>query len=550
MYRAPLLALLLVATSAAAQVLLPPAADPAVLQQREIERQRIERQERERQERIERPVQPPPAPSAPAPGPEDALQFFVGRIDFEPRSDLLKPEELEALAAQYRGRTLRFADLRELVAKINELYRARGIVTAQAVLPPQEIKDGVVRIRLVEGRVGRIRLEGNDSTRADYVTNRLSLKPGMLMDLPVLERDLLRFNRSNDAQLAADLRPGEAFGQTDVAVVVHEPKRNDLRVFTDNAGSEPTGENRVGASYLRRSLTGHRDDLSLSLVRASGHEGYYGYYGFPVWTLGTRVTLGLFEDRTEIKEGPAAGLGVEGRASTQSVSLRHPAWVRPAYGIDALLAYTRRESDNKISGVTLSDSELDSWSAGAELQWTRAGSSWLVSAQYVSGNDSELALGDRKYALWRGTLRGSQGLGSSWTLYGGLYWQQTSDELLPSSEQFYIGGEASVRGFGPAVLGGDDGYALNIELHRPLDLFRAETLRTSAFVFFDYGKVRPFRPEGSVASADSLSSAGAGLNFAWGKAFSGRLVLAYPASDAPDQLDRREVHFQLVWHAL
>ena len=549
MYRVPLLALLLVAAPVAAQVLLPPAADPAVLQQREIERQRLERQERERQERIERPVQPPPAPPAPAPGPEDALQFFVGRIDFEPRSELLKPEELEALAAPYRGRTLRFSDLRELVAKINALYRARGIVTAQAVLPPQEIKDGVVLIRLVEGRVGRIRLEGNDSTRADYVTNRLSLKPGMLMDLPVLERDLLRFNRSNDAQLAADLRPGEAFGQTDVAVAVHEPRRNDLRVFADNAGSVPTGENRLGASYLRRSLTGHRDDLSLSLVRASGHEGYYGYYGFPVGTLGTRVTLGLFEDRTEIKEGPAAGLGVEGRASAQNVSLRHPAWVRPAYGVDALLAYTRRDSENDISGTKLSESKLESWSAGAELQWARAASSWLLSAQYVSGNDTEIALGERQYALWRGALRLSQAIASSWSLYGGFYWQQTSDELLPSSEQFYIGGEGSVRGFGPAVLGGDQGYALNVELHRALDLFRAETLRTSGFLFFDYGKVRPFRPEGSVATTDSLSSAGVGLNFAWGKSFSGRLVLAFPGS-APDELDRREVNFQLVWHAL
>lgn len=550
LYCVALLALLLTTVPAAAQVLLPPAADPAVLQQREIERQRLERQERERQERIERPVQPPPAPPAPAPGPEDALQFFVGRIDFEPRSELLKPEELEALAAPYRGRTLRFSDLRELVAKINELYRARGIVTAQAVLPPQEIKDGVVLIRLVEGRVGRIRLEGNDSTRAGYVTDRLKLKPGMLMDLPVLERDLLRFNRSNDAQLAAELRPGEAFGQTDVAVAVHEPKRNDLRAFADNAGSEPTGENRFGVSYLRRSLMGRRDDLSLSLVRASGHEGYYGYYGFPVGVLGTRVTLGLFEDRTEIKEGPAAGLGISGRASAQSVSLRHPAWVRPAYAVDALLSYTRRETKNDISGVTLSESELEAWSAGAELQWALARSSWLASAQYVSGNDSEVSLADRQYALWRGTLRLSQAIGSSWNLYSGLYWQLTSDELLPSSEQFYLGGESSVRGFGPAVLGGDQGYALNIELHRALDLLRAEALRTSGFLFFDYGKVRPFRPAGSVATTDSLSSAGGGFNFAWGKSFSGRLVLAFPVGDAPDQLDRRGLHFQLVWHAL
>jgi hemolysin activation/secretion protein len=542
--------LVLAAAPAAAQVLVPPAADPGVLQQREIERERRERAERERRERIERPVEPPPsAPAGPA-APDDALQFFVRRIEFEPRSQLLKPDELEALAAQYRDRALRLSDLRELVARINQLYRTRGIVTAQAMLPPQEIKDGVVRIRLVEGRVGRIRLEGNDSTHADYVTDRLRLRPGMLMDLRALETDLLRFNRSNDAQLSAQLGPGQTFGETDLAVAVREPQRNDLRVFADNAGSEPTGESRLGAAYLRRSVTGHRDELSLSLVRASGHEGYYGTYGFPVGRLGTRVTLGLFEDRTEIKEGPAAALGVTGRASAQTLSLRHPAWVAPARGLDALISYKRRETENRISGTPLGEAELYAWSASAELQWANAAVSWLASAEYVKGSNAEAGLADQSYALWRAAVRRNQAIGSSWSLFGGFTFQASSDELLPSSEQFYLGGESSVRGFGPAVLNGDQGYALNVELHRVLALARAEALRTSGFVFFDHGKVRPFRPAGSVATEDTLSSAGAGLHFAWGKSFSGRAVLAFPVGSPPDELARKQLHFQLVWHAI
>ena len=543
-------ALLACAAPVAAQVLIPPAADPGVLQQREIEREQRERAERERRERIERPVQPPAAPQAPAPGPEDALQFQVREIVFEPPSQLLKPEELEPLTKQYRGRMLRFSDLRELVAKINELYRSRGIVTAQALLPPQEIRDGVVRIRLVEGRVGRIRLEGNDSTRADYVTDRLRLKPGMLIDLPLLEVDLLRFNRSNDAQLAAQLGPGEAFGQTDVTVAVREPDRNDLRVFVDNAGSEPTGQYRIGAAYVRRSLTGRRDDVWLSVVRASGHQGYYGTYGLPVGTLGTRITLGLFEDRTEITSGPAADLDVTGRASAQTVSLRHPAWVKPALGVDALLSYKRRKTENEIGGTPLGESQLHAWSGGAELQWASATVSWLASAEYVRGKNDTDGTGDEAYALWRGTVRRNQSFGSNWNLFGAVAWQRSSDVLLPASEQFLLGGESSVRGFGPAVLTGDKGYTINIELHRTLALFREDSLRTSGFVFLDYGKVTPFRAAGSVDTTDKLSSAGAGVNFAWSRSLSGRAIVAVPVGSVPSDIKRKQLHFQLVWRAI
>ena len=37
------------------------------------------------------------------------------------------------------------------------------------------------------------------------------MKSGDLVDLPGLEEDLLRFNRTNDVQLRAELKPGTSF---------------------------------------------------------------------------------------------------------------------------------------------------------------------------------------------------------------------------------------------------------------------------------------------------------------------------------------------------
>src|SRR5260221_1428089 len=262
--------LVLFAGTLPAQVVIPPSADPGVLQQREIERERRLREEELRRDRIEqpvRPVAPKPAPAAPT---GDALQIFVREIRFDPPSEILKADELDALAAQYRGRTLRFSDLRELVGKVNALYLSKGVATAQASLPRQDVTEGTVRIRLVEGRVGKLRIEGNASTNDDYITDRLRLKASMVIDLARLEDDMVRFNRTNDAQMRADLLPGAEFGQTDIAVTIVEPKRDDFRLSLENSGSAGTGEMREIASYQRRSLTGRRDDLDLSTARADG----------------------------------------------------------------------------------------------------------------------------------------------------------------------------------------------------------------------------------------------------------------------------------------
>ena len=154
------------AQAMAQQPIVPPAADPGAIQQRQIEEQRRRREEeRERfkpsepikRDRIELPA------AEPAP---DAVRFLVREIEFTP-SEILSAAELEAIAAEFRGRQLTLADLRQLAERVNALYQAKGIVTARAVIPPQDVSNGVVRVQLVEGRVGRVNIEGNASTPQD-----------------------------------------------------------------------------------------------------------------------------------------------------------------------------------------------------------------------------------------------------------------------------------------------------------------------------------------------------------------------------------------------
>ncbi|MCA3125208.1 MAG: ShlB/FhaC/HecB family hemolysin secretion/activation protein [Rhodocyclaceae bacterium] len=535
---------------ALAQVGLPPALDPGVLQQREIERERRQREEELRQERNERPVAPQPqeAPRK-APVGED-LAFFVREIRFDPPSAILKPEELEQLAAGYRGRSLRLADLRELVARINALYRERNIATAQATLPAQDVTDGVVVIRLVEARLGQLQLRGNATTNDDYISNRIGLKAADVVDLGRLERDLVLFNRTNDAQLRAELQPGTDFGRTDIVITVVEPRQNQLRTTFDNTGSSGTGEYRLGTSYVRRSLTGRRDDLFVSVAGAEGHLGKYITYGVPVGYQGTRVTVGYFEDSTRVVNGSLASLRVTGEASAFTGSLRHPLISRRDVQVDVLLSAKKRRTVNWIDGTVLSGSDLVGYSGGLDVQVPLQDGYWTANVDWVAGENVPIAGNPRSYHLSKGTIQRSVRLSNDFSLSAGLSWQYTTDTLLPSSEQMLIGGEGTVRGYATGLLAGDRGVLVNMQMFWPVSLPVSSPVRTTAFAFVDYGEVQPFRPTNSQRSSDVLSSVGTGLNFSWGRSFSGRVSLGLPLNSRPEEPRDYRFHFSLAWTML
>jgi len=536
------------ALPAAGQV-IPRAADPGAIQQRQIdEDRRREELERLKRKPVTDPLRVPDTGKPAVQAAPDAVRFQVREIEFT-ASEILTREELESIARDYRGRELTFADLQQLAERVNALYRAKGVVTAQAVVPPQDVSAGIVRIRLVEGRLGEIRLDGNENTSERFVKWRLGQEPGQLVDLQLLERSLVRFNRTSDAQLRADLKPGATFGTTDLNLTLTEPPRQDLRAFIDNNGATGTGVWRVGVSYLNRSLLGYRDDLSLGANASDGHEGYSIVYGFPWNRWGGRASLGYYKDYTEITEGAAAVLDITGESEAQILTLRQPLYVGDTVQFDLTAGAKKRTSSNWISGLLLQSTRTEDGNVGAELQVLDRSGFWLATYSITSGRARVFADSDN-YTIGRGFLRRVNDFGKGWSGRGTVSFQNSSDVLLPSSEQFFIGGEGSVRGYPVGVYSGDQGYTVNLEVHRALGSFGGEgvmELNASVFGFLDQGYVEPFRPPNSVLrSYERISSGGIGVNAQLGKRVSARLTYAYAFNNIPLESRRYDVLFQLI----
>ena len=133
----------------------------------------------------EQQLKPPSAPTT-APGlqleapPRPALKSLPGlrlRVNgFRISGNTLIPDqELLPLLKSYVDRELDLAQLEQAAQAVTLYYRGKGFFLAQAYLPEQTVKGGVVEIAVLEGRLGEIRIN-----RAPGVRVQESLARGII----------------------------------------------------------------------------------------------------------------------------------------------------------------------------------------------------------------------------------------------------------------------------------------------------------------------------------------------------------------------------------
>lgn len=537
------------AVLAASAQSLPPSADPAAIQRQE--RERLEQMERERR-LLERPAAPQILTPRPPGGGEanEVKNIAVTRFEID-ESAVLKQEDIERILAPLRGQTVSLADLMRAVDAINKLYEAAGELTARAFLPTQTIRDGVVRIRLIESRVGKLGVTGNRRLAGDYVRERLRAREGERMSVPTLEQDLARFNRLNESQLRASLVAGAQFGLTDVEISVQEAPFNTTSVFVDNGGRDTTGNTRGGFTTRFSNLAGRSDTLGFNGVKSEGSYTVGANYSIPLTRRDLRLDLGFSGGETEIVDGPFVPLEITGRSQEFSLGLSQPLVAEIDRSWSAYSRFALRKSISKFGGVEQINEDLSVLTLG--LSGDRAGdrSGWLLDQQLVFGLPQ--VGGEDTFVYYRLNASRLDRLGDRVQLISRAGVQLSASDQLPSSELFQIGGTYTVRGYSEGLLSGRHGYYLSVEarLHGGElgALERAGNApRFQWLAFLDHGGVLPYRPGNlpETQGDDFLTGAGVGVLVEW-RRMSLRAVLAAPLDKNPGELnyDRVRAHVGL-----
>jgi hemolysin activation/secretion protein len=468
--------------------------------------------------------------------------FWVTRIDI-PESEVLSPATLSQLAEPLEQRLVALDELQRLVADINALYQERKLVTARAVLPAQDIVDGVVRIELIEARLDQIEVVDNRFTRDGYITRRLDLTEGSFADANALEDALRAFNAVNDVQLSATLRPGSEPHTTSYVLQVTEPDNRDLAVFVDNAGRDTIGKERIGVSFTNHSLSGRRDRLSAGISKTDGADAGFLVYNTPLNRFGTRAILGLDYSEIVIISGELAAFDVQGKSTIASAFLSHPVGIAPRWSVYGLAGLSVKDSSTDFDGVDRFESAVRTLSFGTDVQ--RFGEGFMLYARPRLNVGAKRFGGDARFTTFNGDAGAIINAGGSHQVSLRLRGQIASRGLLPSAEQFQIGGVATVRGYPEGLLIGDEGYFVSAE-YRYAGLAAATRHKWQPFLFADHGGV--FAEAGqSSDNSQHLTSVGLGVSYRFTDKLTANVQVGFPLSDRTGLEDDYAMHFQLSY---
>lgn len=106
--------------------------------------------------------------------------------------------------------------------------------------------------------------------------------------------------------------------------MIYEPPNQSLTLYADNNGIETSGRWREGIFYRYRSLTGRRDALSLTYLRAKGLNSFGIGYSLPLNHHGMKLDIDYSANSNEIIKGDFKPLGVKGHASAFNLTWRLP----------------------------------------------------------------------------------------------------------------------------------------------------------------------------------------------------------------------------------
>jgi hemolysin activation/secretion protein len=438
-----------------------------------------------------------PAAKAAVAAPDD-VQFTLRSVLFSP-SELLSAEALTALVQPLIGQSVSMSQLRALVVKINALYLQKGVNTAEAVLPPQELQDGEVRILLVEGRLGKVELKGHASLSSAYVLERLKVPQGQLADTTALSRSVRRFNATNDAQVNLTLRPGSEFGRTDVLVDLQEQPRHQLRLLIDNFGNPATGAQQLTGSYRRLSGFMEGDRLDVYAINTRGILTGRVAYDVPVGNNGLRVGVSKAHNRISytlpgLPDTP--GVSYVANARTESLDLAYPLLLTDRQLIRLLGSLNQSHSSAITGGATSSINKVvhenialqgDLEAKGWRASWS-VGQTWL---QWHNKLTVDGAVPPLKDSYTDASLTALAAVTSHVYLRFNIS-ARAAPSGLPASERYLLGGASNLRGYATGSLNGTGGSASSLELHREWQVGSAggpadQVLDT--FVFVDHGRV-------------------------------------------------------------
>ncbi len=461
---------------------------------------------------------------------------------------------LHALVANMEGTSLTLTQLGETADRVTAYYHDHGYPLSRAIIPAQTIKDGVVRLMVIEARYGQIKLDNHSRTEDALLLSTLStLQSGQPIAQAALDHSLLLVSDIPGLDNSATLQPGAEVGTSDLLIATTTPQTVNGSASADNYGNRYTGTARLGGNLNVFGPLQHGDVLSVN-VMTTGSDMDYGRLAYDTLLNGTGTRLGASYTALHYTLGDTlSALGGHGTADVASVWLKQP-WIRTRdSNLYGQIEYDHKQLDDDIDSTDIqTNRHLDNWTASlfGDRRDASGVNSWNVAliegrldfdnaaAQLADAGTAKIA---GSFALWTANANRTQIINQDNSLYLAFSGQWTNANL-DSSQKMVAGGPYTVRAYDMGAVSGDSGYLGNIELRHELGALWSG--QSQAILFADSEHVTINRTTWAAGANDAnLSGAGVGFNWFGPDQWTVKATVAAPIGSTPELIgSNRSVH--------
>ena len=483
-------------------------------------------------------------------------RVFVREFRFQGNT-VFSSDELSTITASYLNRELTSEQLEEVRRIITAFYVEFGYMNSGAILPDQDVKNGVVTFQIIEGALSDIKLRGkNRWLRDSYVTDRLWRSASPPLRIAKLKEGLLLLRQDpNVKQINAELRPGTKPGDSYLDVYLQEEQPFRLGLQVDNHRPPSVGAEEIvlfGADY---DLTGNGDLLEFSYgIAHNGRDGFEfsgsqdesGSYTLPIHSSGTTIKVFGSRNDTSIVEEPFAILGITNNLTRYGVTLRQPVYQTVNRELALGVTFERDHNEAFFLGQPATgDVVPGSVNGKIDASVLRFTQEWLDRSQsQVLALRSTFNVGidafgitdhgtDRgaKFFSWLGQCQYVRRLFNTPNLIVLRTDGQWTGEPLSALEQFSVGGANSVRGYRENQLVRDRGFVSSIEGRVPI-LSKAGGAILQLAPFFDCGGAWTLGSK--TPSPETIYSSGIGILVNPNKHLAAQLYWGYRFTHVPN----------------
>lgn len=463
----------------------------------------------------------------------------VNRVDLIGVS-LFDAAEQQAWVASFEGRCVGLGEINSILEAVTLAYVDAGFVTSRAYLPEQNLADGSLEVRVVEGALSGITFNG--TSRPNWQAGAFPGLVGTPANLRDIEQGLDQIRSMPTYNAEMEIVAGAEQGQSILEVSAISERPWSVTVSSNNQGSADVdlGEHITSMDIGYDNLMGLNDSWSLNLSKSlRPHPFALDYDGpgthsvsigvtvpFGKWSLGANFS---WSDYAQTTPGIFAPIAIDGWTQTFKLDASRLLHRDQTSKTHVDFSLERRENANFIADSYIQTSSRVLTVLGVGLRDQRplwggqlnTSLGWKQGIKILDAEDYATQLASQPNAQF-GLVEFSLQFNRPWQRdhgvlsYSATVKGQWSDDRLYGTQQMSLGGSSSVHGSKSGLVTGNRGILWRNELsYRFGEAISPAFGRATLYAGVDIGRIAPQDEFGIIGGTLSGGVAGLRLNGGW-----------------------------------